>query len=129
MSNAVFNYSWPLFPYIWNEIQFNIAYESDLEFVAHTMQQTVEEELGEAMMERVRMFRDLLAQTPVDSLDVKERPAVVFRVSENTWLEAIVRYVVIPREAGRVKTRLIKKLLAKLTAAPDKVMFPKGSSR
>src|SRR5438067_584887 len=129
LSNAVFNYSWPLFPYIWNEIQFNIAYESDLDFVARTMQHTVEEELGEAMMERVRTFRELLAQTPVDQLDVHERPNVFFRVSENTWLEAIVRYVVIPREAGRVKTRLIKKLLAKLNAAPDKVMFPKGSSR
>ncbi len=30
----VFNYSWPLFPYVWNEIEFQLAYESDLEFVA-----------------------------------------------------------------------------------------------
>jgi small-conductance mechanosensitive channel len=129
LSSAVYNYSWPLFPYIWNEIKFNIAYESDLEFVARTMQETVEEDLGEAMMERVKTFRELLAQTPVDQLDVKERPAVLFRVSENTWLEAIVRYVVIPREAGRVKTRLMKKLLARLNAAPDKVMFPKSNMR
>jgi small-conductance mechanosensitive channel len=129
LDSMVYNYSWPLFPYIWNEIQFNIAYESDLDFVARTMQHTVEEELGEAMMDRVRTFRDLLAQTPVDQLDVQERPNVLFRVSENTWLEAIVRYVVIPREAGRVKTRLIKKLLARLNAEPDKVMFPKANAR
>lgn len=129
LSNAIYNYSWPLFPYIWNEIQFNIAYESDLDFVARTMQQTVEEDLGEAMMERVRTFRDLLAQTPVDQLDVHERPNVFFRVSENTWIEAIVRYVVIPREAGRVKTRLIKKLLANLNAEPDLVLFPKSNAR
>src|SRR5205823_8889988 len=110
------------FPYIWNEIKFEIAYESDLEFVASTMQQTVEAELGEAMMQRVRAFRELLAQTPVDQLDVHERPTVVFRPSENTWIEAIVRYLVVPREAGRVKTRLVKELLAKLNAAPDKVL-------
>jgi len=54
---------------------------------------------------------------------------VLFRVSDNTWLEAIVRYLVMPREAGRVKTVLVKKLLAKLTAAPDKVMFPQGDNR
>ena len=54
---------------------------------------------------------------------------MIFRVNENTWLEAIVRYLVPPREAGRVKTRLIKKLLAALNAAPDKVMFPAGANR
>jgi small-conductance mechanosensitive channel len=46
LNSMVYNYSWPLFPYIWNEIQFNIAYESDLEFVARTMRQIAEEELG-----------------------------------------------------------------------------------
>jgi hypothetical protein len=81
------------------------------------------------MMRRVEVFRDLLARTPVDELEVHERPRVIFRVSENTWLEAIVRYVVPPREAGRIKTRLIKKLLAALNTAPEKVMFPKGDTR
>ena len=125
LDELVYNYSWPLFPYIWNEIKFNIAYQSDLEFVAKTMQETAEAELGEEMMERVEVFRDLLAKTPVDELEVHERPRVIFRVSENTWLDAIVRYVIPPREAGRIKTRLIKKLLA----APEKVMFPAGANR
>src|SRR3989440_7657324 len=49
LNSAVYNYSWPLFPYIWNEIKFNVAYESDLDFVAQTMQEVAEEELGEAM--------------------------------------------------------------------------------
>src|SRR5256714_5591273 len=111
LSSAVYNYSWPLFPYIWNEIKLNIAYESDLEFVAKTMQEAAEEEIGEVMMERVKTFRGLLAQTPVDEFEVKERPAGFFRVSENTWLEAILRYVVPPRGAGQVKTRLLKKML------------------
>lgn len=129
LDSIVFNYSWPLFPYIWNEIQFNIGYESDLEFIAETMQRIVEEELGEAMLERVAHYRELLARTPVDELEVRAHPRVHFRVSENTWLEAIVRYLVAPREAGAVKTRLIRKLLPALNAAPDKVLFPKGANR
>ena len=129
LDELVYNYSWPLFPYIWNEIKFNIAYGADLEFVAKTMQKITEEELGEEMIKRVEVFRDLLARTPVDELEVNERPRVIFRVSDNTWLDAIVRYVVPPREAGRVKTRLIKKLLAALNAAPEKVMFPAGANR
>ncbi|HSS22776.1 MAG TPA: mechanosensitive ion channel family protein [Pyrinomonadaceae bacterium] len=129
LSSAVFNYSWPLFPYIWNEIKFSIAYESDLDFVALTMQEIAEEELGEAMLTRVRTFTNLLAETPIDQLQVRERPAVIFRVNSNTWLDAIVRYVVSPREAGRIKTRLIKKMLARLNAEPERVMFPKTNAR
>lgn len=129
LKSAVYNYTWPLFPYVWNEIIFNIAYESDLDFVARTMQEVAEEEVGEDMMERIRVYRELLAQTPVDALEVREHPSVLFRVSSNTWLEAIVRYLVHPKEAGRVKTRLIKKLLTQLNTAPDRVLFPKGNAR
>ena len=129
LDEIVYNYSWPLFPYIWNEIKFYVAFNADLEFIASTMQKIAEEELGKEMMERVQTFRDLLSRTPVDELEVREHPRVIFRVSENTWLEAIVRYLVSPREAGRVKTRLIKKLLAALNTAPDKVMFPAGANR
>ncbi|HEY4272093.1 MAG TPA: mechanosensitive ion channel domain-containing protein [Candidatus Udaeobacter sp.] len=129
LDELVYNYSWPLFPYIWNEVKFQVAYNADLEFIAGTMQKITEEELGREMIERVQTFRDLLARTPVDELEVHEHPRVIFRVSENTWLEAIVRYLVAPREAGRVKTRLIKKLLAALNAAPERVMFPAGANR
>ena len=129
LDEIVYNYSWPLFPYIWNEMKFYVAFNADLEFISSTMQKIAEEELGKEMMERVQTFRDLLARTPVDELEVREHPRVIFRVSENTWLEAIVRYLVPPREAGRVKTRLIKKLLVALNTAPDKVMFPAGANR
>ena len=129
LSTMVFNYSWPLFPYIWNEVKFQIAYQSDLQFVATTMQKVTEEEIGEDMIERVEVYRNLLARTPVDELEVRERPRVIFRVSDNTWLEAIVRYLVPTRDAGSVKTRLIKNLLAALNAKPEKVMFPTGDAR
>jgi small-conductance mechanosensitive channel len=129
LNSTVYNYTWPLFPYIWNEIKFSVAYESDLEFVADTMQRVAEEEVGERMMKQIRIYRELLAQTPVDQLEVRERPAVLFRVNANTWLDAIVRYLVHPKEAGRVKTRLIKRLLAEMNAEPEKVLFPKGNAR
>jgi small-conductance mechanosensitive channel len=129
LDEIVWNYSWPLFPYIWNEIKLQIGYQSDLKFVAETMQRIVEEELGEKMMKRVEVFREILARTPVDELEVRSRPRVIFRVDEVTWVDAIVRYVVAPREAGSVKSRLIPKILAALNAEPEKVMFPKGDAR
>jgi small-conductance mechanosensitive channel len=129
LNTAVYNYSWPLFPYIWNEIVFHIAYESDLDFVATALREVAEEEVGEAMMMQVRTYRELLAQTPVNELEVREHPAVFFRVNQNTWIEAIVRYLVQPREAGRVKTRLIQKMLARLNADPERALFPHSNLR
>jgi small-conductance mechanosensitive channel len=128
-STPVYNYSWPLFPYIWNEIKFHIAYASDLEFVGSTMQQVAEAEVGQSMMDKIKIYRDLLARTPVNQLEVQERPSVTFRVNDNTWLEAIVRYLVNPKEAGKVKTRLTRNLLTALNAQPGRVLFPKGDSR
>src|SRR5687768_6789142 len=129
LDTPIYNYTWPLFPYVWNEIKFSVGYQSDLEFIAQTMQEVAEKEVGEAMMERVRVFREVLAQTPVDELQVQERPVVLFRVSDNTWLDAIVRYVVNPKQAGRVKSRMIRELLTKLNAEPDRVLFPKSNAR
>ena len=129
LNSTVYNYSWPLFPWVWNEIKFNVAYESDLDFVAKTMTAVVEEQRGEKMAERVKVYRELLAKTPVDELGVNEHPEVVFRVSDNTWLEAIVRYLVDPRHAGSVKTHLMKTMLERLKKAPDRVLFPRSNSR
>ena len=129
LDEMVWNYSWPLFPYIWNEIKFNVAYQSDLQFISETMRNIVEEEIGKEMAERVEVYRNILSRTPVDELQVREHPRVIFRVNTNTWIDAIVRYLVPPREAGSIKSRLIPKLLAALNAQPGKVMFPKGDAR
>jgi small-conductance mechanosensitive channel len=129
LGTPVYNYTWPLFPYIWNEIKFHVAYNADLEFVAATMKEVAEREVGEEMMKQVTVFREILAHTPVNQLEVQERPVVLFRVSENTWLEVIVRYLVHPKEAGRVKTRLIQELLQRLNSEPDRVKFPHDSAR
>jgi small-conductance mechanosensitive channel len=129
LSSMVYNYSWPLFPYVWNEIKINVAYEADLDFVAQTMKEVVEEHRGELMAQRVAVFRELLAKTPVDELSVNEKPEVVFRASENTWIEAIVRYLVLPKHAGRVKTELTRLILERLNASPEKALFPKSNMR
>jgi small-conductance mechanosensitive channel len=129
LNETVYNYSWPLFPYVWNEIKLQVAYESDLNFIAQTMQQIVEEELGEQMMDLVQVYRELLMQTPVDELEIKERPVVHFRASDYAWIEAIVRYLVHPKESGRIKTRIIKKLLDRLNTEPERVLFPKSNLR
>ena len=129
LTSAVYNFSWEMFPYIWDEISFQIAYDSDLAFVSEVMQQAAERELGEAMIRRVRTYRDILARTPVDEVEVKERPTVLFRVNANTWIDARVRYLVDPKHAGSVKSRLLLVMLQQLNTQPDRVRFPRGDNR
>jgi small-conductance mechanosensitive channel len=129
LSETVYNYSWPLFPYVWNEIGVQVGYGADLEFVAKSLKEAAEEELGKDMHEWVEKYKALLAKTPVDEVQVKEQPVVLFRVSSNTWVEATVRYLVLPRRAGTVKSRLLQKILKRLNESPEKSLLPTGSAR
>jgi len=85
----VYNYSWPLFPFIWNEMNLFVSYESDLKFTGETIRQIVEKEVGEAMVRRVKRFRKILTDTPVDELEVREYPCVILTAHDNTWIEVI----------------------------------------
>jgi hypothetical protein len=93
------------------------------------MQHAAEEDVGESMRAEIGKYRALLARTPVDEVEVRERPSVHFRVNANTWLDATVRYLVDPKQAGRVKSGLIVKMLERLNAEPARVKFPKGGAR
>jgi small-conductance mechanosensitive channel len=129
LNTPVYNYSWPLFPYIWSEIKLEVAYQSDLAFVSGVLREVAMERLGQAMIKRVATYRQLLAETPVDALTVNERPNVQFRTGNNTWIEVILRYLVEPKEAGRVKTAILEKALDRLNAEPERVMFPRSNLR
>jgi small-conductance mechanosensitive channel len=129
LQSAVFNYSWIKFPYIWNEIPFHIAYESDLSFVETTLREVTKNVLGPEMAERVQELKALIKKTPIDELEIKEYPFVCFRVNTNTWLEVIVTYLVHPKQATSVRSQILKQVVAALLKEPDRVMFPKSNAR
>ena len=129
LQSQVYNYSWKKFPFIWNEIPFHIAYESDLKYVEETMRNVAKEELGPEMIDRIKEFRQIIQQSPIDELEIREYPFICFRINTNTWVEAIVTYLVEPRQAATIRSVLIKKIVAQLLQQPDKVMFPKSNAR
>ncbi|MFO7999074.1 MAG: mechanosensitive ion channel family protein [Bacteroidales bacterium] len=123
-SEYVYNYSWPLFPFIWNELGLLIAYGSDFKFTTNTIRQVVEKKIGDAMIRRVRRFKKILAETPVDELNVDEYPSVILRAHNNTWIEVIVRYLVEPKDSGKVRNKLFEAVMEELKKHPEKVIFP-----
>jgi small-conductance mechanosensitive channel len=126
---AVYNYSWKKFPYIWNEIPFHIAYESDLLYVESTLRDAVKAELGDDMKDEIEKLKHLIEQTPVNEIDIKEYPYITFRTNANTWIEVTITYLVKPKKAAAVRSRIVKKSLSELLKKPDAVMFPKGNNR
>ena len=129
LQSEVYNYSWRKFPFIWNEIPFHVAYESDMEYIEKTIKAVATRELGDEMLDAIERFKQLVAQTPVDELEVKEYPFVVFRINANTWVEVSVTYLVHPKKASAVRSRLIKAIIRELLKEPDKAMFPKSNAR
>lgn len=129
LQSEVYNYSWRKFPFIWNEIPFHIAYESDFDYVERTIKAVATKELGDDMQDAIEKFKELVKKTPVDELEIKEYPFVVFRINANTWVEVSVTYLVPPKRAAAVRTKLIKSIVKELLKEPGKVMFPKGNSR
>lgn len=127
--DEIYNYSWQKFPYIWNEIPFHVAYQSDLDWIENTIRTVAKAELPAEMEEHVRNLRELIKETPVDEIEIKEYPFVNFRINTNTWVEVLLVYLVDPKKASAVRTNLIRKILAALIAEPGKVMFPKGDNR
>ncbi|MEO6392295.1 MAG: mechanosensitive ion channel family protein [Pyrinomonadaceae bacterium] len=129
LSSAIVNYSWPLFPFVWNEVKVNVAYQSDLKFVAGVMTQAAHAEITADDTARVALFRELLSATHIDQGDIHEHPVVSFSAKDNSWIEAGVRFLVTPRAASGARSRVLERILTGLNAAPDKAKVPQGDGR
>ncbi len=129
LQSSVFNYSWRNFMYIWNEIPFHVAYESDLDFVMATVKDAVKKELGPQMQQRIEELKELVKESPIEDMHIKEYPFVCLRISSNTWVEVSVTYLVPPKEAASIRTRIITAVIDVLQKHPDKTLFPKSNAR
>jgi len=127
LSSAVFNYSWDEFPYVWNELAIQVAYETDLEFARAEMVAAADDFIGDEMARNVARYREVLAETAVE-LEVKDRPTVNVN-QEESWVELRLRYLVHPRRGQRVRNELYERILARFNDNPDRVKFPVSRNR
>lgn len=129
LQSEVYNYSWREFPFIWNEIPFHVAYESDLAYVESVLRKVAKQVLGPDMTDKIKELKLLVQHTPVDELTIREYPFVTLRINANTWVEASVNYLVDPKKASATRTEIIRNAIPELLQQPDRVMFPRSNSR
>lgn len=117
LCSAVYNYSGPVSPFIWNETAIQISYTSDLKFVE------------ESSLDAAR--KDFLERHAYLNLPYTGHlePSVYFRSNTYAWLEAVVSYPVLPTETTPRRTRILKRALQVLNTQPQKVLFPEGTAR
>ena len=127
LSSHVKNYTREEFPYVWNELSVEVAYETDLEFAKATMCEVADDFLGDEMEANIDRYRERLAETPVE-LEVQDRPTVNV-VQEGSWVKLKVRYLVHPRRGQRTKNRLYEGILTEFNEHPERVKFPVSRNR
>ncbi|MFB6268116.1 MAG: mechanosensitive ion channel family protein [Halodesulfurarchaeum sp.] len=127
LSSHVHNYTRETFPYVWNELAVQVAYETDLSFAIDEMIAVADERIGEEMAERIAEYRRRLAETPVE-LEVRDRPTVNV-VQTESWVELRLRYLVSPKRGQRVRNELYRAILERFNEHPDRVKFPVGRNR
>lgn len=127
LSSHVYNYSWADFPYVWNEIPFQVAYETELDFARELLITEAEDYLGAEMRTRIQQYRERLSETPIE-LEVRDGPTVNV-VQQESWVELRLRYLVHPKRGQRMKNELYERILASFNEHPDRVKFPVSRNR
>lgn len=129
LSAPVYNYSWPRFPFIWNELPVHVAYGSDLDFVSETLRREATSLLGPDMKAHLEELQRMVNSSEVDDLVIRDYPFVTIRTNDNTWIQCTLVYLVPPRSASIIRTAILKAALTALNKEPERVMFPKGDNR
>ena len=126
-TSHVVNFQGDGVPYVWNELSIQVAYETDLDFASAVMERVAVEQIGDEMADNVAMYRDRLAETPVE-LDVNDRPTVNV-VQQESWVELRLRYLVHPRRGTRTRNALYREILDRFNDHPERVRFPVSRNR
>jgi len=127
LSSHVKNYTREEFPYVWNELSVQVAYETELDYARERMIAIADDFIGDEMATRIATYRERLSETPVE-LEVRDRPTVNV-VQKESWVELRLRYLVHPKRGQRVRNELYERILDDFTDAPDRVKFPVSRNR
>jgi small-conductance mechanosensitive channel len=128
LTASVHNFSWNLFPFIWDEITFYVSYTSDLALAESVMVDTYEKKKPKYEGLSIH-HKQLLQKTELTEDQLSDKPYVSIRNSDNTWIKITLHYLIFPKEAGQFKTALFKALLTRFKEHENTILLPDGNSR
>lgn len=113
LRSNVINYS-KNFPFVWDEVTFGLANESDLTYALNVIRRKSEEVLGDQMARSIRDYRRLLESQGLDN-DIEEKPQVYLSLTDS-WTNCTVRYLVGVRQKRKWSSLLIEEISRELSS-------------
>jgi small conductance mechanosensitive channel len=104
LRSNIINYSRD-FPYIWDEVTFAVANESDLGYTVDVARAIADKTVGHMMREPIANYRDLLERQRL-AYDVDDQPQVYLALTD-AFTNCTVRYLVPVQQRRRWSTELI----------------------
>ena len=115
LRSNIINYS-RIFPFVWDEITFAIANESDLSHTIAVFRRVAADIVGPMMDEPAAQYRKILEREGL-YYDVEAEPQVYLSLADS-WTNCTVRYLVPVRQRRRWASELIEALSREM-AAPE----------
>lgn len=106
------------FPFVWDELSFQVANESDLEYTIQVIYKISEMMLGNYMEYPAQKYSEILRKANLDN-NVPVKPQVFIQLTES-WTDVVVRYLVGARERRKWKSELALKLTLETSKAEHK---------
>ncbi|HSZ25608.1 MAG TPA: mechanosensitive ion channel family protein, partial [Cytophagaceae bacterium] len=111
LSTSVFNYSWALFPYIYDEILFFTDYNANFNDISVRLKKIAEEIIGPEQEKEIRAYKEILANTKINVHNINENPEVIFKPSDGSSIQVILLYPVLTKNSGKIKNQITNEIL------------------
>ncbi len=111
LSTSVFNYSWALFPYIYDEVLFYTDYQAPLPEIAELLKTIAEKNIPADQAEKIRSYKELLCNSKISIENINEQPEVIFKPVDSSVLQIVLLYPVLTRDSGKVKNAITHDIL------------------
>lgn len=113
----VVNYSRD-FPYVWDEVTFGLANETDIPYALDVIRRKVDDVLTGQMYESALEYRVLLERQRL-AYDIEDKPQVYLSLTDS-WINCTIRYLVGVRERRRWSSYLVEEMLSELSSEKHK---------
>jgi len=111
LSTSIFNYSWALFPYIYDEVLFYTDYKAPLAEIAAALEEIAHKNIPADQAEKIKSYKQLLFNSKISTDNINEEPEVIFKPLDGSTIQIVLLYPVLTKDSGRIKNAITHDIL------------------
>jgi small-conductance mechanosensitive channel len=111
LSASVFNYSWALFPYIYDEIIFYTDYNAPFVTISSGLKEIATKVIEPEQSQKIKRYKEMLIASKISVDNINELPEVIFKPVDGSSVQVILLYPVLPKDSGKIKEQITNEIL------------------